>query len=179
MPSDDSRYAFDSPYGSPSPLYKDTQRVSRGKLRLLSAHDRQIYVTRPYDGYRTSSCVADSSRLCPASNLPALYPLGYGAYLYVDPRFCLQLPSGAHRCYALAFGYPSPPSGWVWTLPNICVINIKQHHLAAGPCPAHIGIGPPLTGRPSHTTVRTGPYTAVRLIRQNQIQGNKRPSDVK
>jgi hypothetical protein len=22
----------------------------------------------------------------------------------------------------LAFGYPSPPSGWVWTLPDTCVI---------------------------------------------------------
>jgi hypothetical protein len=118
-------------------LWGDIMHVSRGKHRLLSAHDRQIYVTRPYDGYRTSSCVADSSRLCPASNPPALYPLGYGAYLYVDPRFCLRLPSGAHRCYTLAFGYPSPPSGWVWTLPDICVINIGQHHLAAGPCPAH------------------------------------------
>ncbi len=31
-----------------------------------------------------------------------------------------------------------------------------------------IGIGPPLTGRPSHTTVRTGPYTAVRPVRQNR-----------
>ena len=28
----------------------ETQRVSRGKLRLLSAHDRQIYVAWPYDG---------------------------------------------------------------------------------------------------------------------------------
>jgi hypothetical protein len=37
----------------------------------------------------------------------------------------------------LAIGYPSPPSGWVWTLLDICVINIKHHHLAAGPCPAH------------------------------------------
>ena len=33
-----------------------------------------------------------------------------------------------------------------------------------------IGIGTPLTERPSHTTQRTGPYYAVRLIRQNQIQ---------
>ena len=30
-------------------------------------------------------------------------------------------------------------------------------------CP--IGIGTPLTGRPSHTTVHTGPYTAIRLIK--------------
>ncbi len=28
----------------------ETQRVSRGKHRLLSAHDRQIYVVWPYDG---------------------------------------------------------------------------------------------------------------------------------
>jgi len=25
--------------------------------------------------------------------------MGYGAYLYVDSRFCLRLPSGGHRCY--------------------------------------------------------------------------------
>ena len=100
----------------------EAQRASRGKHRLLSAHDRQIYVVWPYDGYRALSCVADSPRPCPASNLPALYPLGYGAFLYVDPRFCLQLPSGAHCFTTLAFSYPSPPSGWVWTLPNRRVI---------------------------------------------------------
>ena len=98
-----------------------TQRASRGKFRLLSAHDRQIYVTRPYDGYRSLSCVANLSWLCPASNLPALYPSGYGAYLYVDPRFCLRLPSGEHCCNTLASGYPSAPSAWVWTLPGTCV----------------------------------------------------------
>ncbi len=46
----------------------------------------------------------------------------YGAYLYVDPRFCLRPPSGPHHCGTLALGYPSPPSGWVWTLPGMCVI---------------------------------------------------------
>jgi hypothetical protein len=46
----------------------------------------------------------------------------YGAYLYVDPRFCLRLPSSAHYCTTLAFSYPSPPSGWVWTLPDTRVI---------------------------------------------------------
>ena len=108
----------------------ETQRVSRGKLQLLSAHDCQIYGIRPYDGYRTLSCVADSSRSYPASNLPALYPIEYGAYLYVNPRLCLRLPSGAHYCTTLAFDYPSAPSAWVWTLPGICVkipgITIKQ-----------------------------------------------------
>jgi len=27
-----------------------------------------------------------------------------------------------HHCNTLALGYPSPPSGWVWTLPAICAI---------------------------------------------------------
>ncbi|MFC1820181.1 hypothetical protein ACFLZG_03730 [Thermodesulfobacteriota bacterium] len=31
------------------------------------------------------------------------------------------LPSSAHYCTTLAFGYPSAPSAWVWTLPDICV----------------------------------------------------------
>ena len=35
------------------------------------------------------------------------------------------LPASFSRCIAatdLAFGYPSPPSGWIWTLPDNCVI---------------------------------------------------------
>ena len=51
---------------------------------------------------------------------------GYGAYLYVDPRFCLRLPSGVHCCNTLAFGYPSPLSGWVWTLSGNCVIILPD-----------------------------------------------------
>ena len=102
----------------------ETQRVSRGKHRLLSAHGRQIYGVWSYDGYRALSCVADSPRPYPASNLPALYPIGYGAYLYVDLRFCFRLPSGLHCCTTLAVSYPSPPSGWGWTLSNTCVISI-------------------------------------------------------
>ena len=119
----------DSPVIFPAAPTSETQRASRGKLRLLSAHDRQIYVVWLHDGYRALSCVADSSRPHPASNLPALYPFGYGAYLYpgsspgqANPRFCLRLPSGVHYCTTLAFGYPSPPSGWVWTLPDMRVI---------------------------------------------------------
>ncbi len=46
-------------------------------------------------------------------------------------------------------------------------------------CAAHIGIGRSLTAPPSHTTQHTGPYCAVRLIRQVQIQGNESPSDSK
>ena len=115
----------------------ETQRTSRGKPRLLSAHDCQIYLAPPCDGYRTLSCVADSSRFHPASNLPALYPSGYGAYLYVNPRFCLRLPSGAHCWNTLAFDYPSAPSAWIWTLRGICVKIPPHHQLAAGPSPAH------------------------------------------
>jgi len=44
------------------------------------------------------------------------------------------------------------------------------------PCPAHIGIGTPLTGRPSHTTVHTGPYTAIRLIKAKSAVSN--PTDL-
>jgi len=99
----------------------ETQRTSRGKPRLLSAHDCQIYLAPPCDEYRTLSCVADSSRFHPASNLPALYPSGYGAYLYVNPRFCLRLPSGAHCWNTLALDYPSAPSAWIWTFQSICV----------------------------------------------------------
>ncbi len=115
----------------------------------------------------------------PPPHLPALHLLRCGAYLYVNPRFCLRLPPALPLDRHLAFGYPSPPSGWVWTLPDTLCFDTGHHHLAAGPCPAHIGIGPPLTGRPSHTTQHTGPNCAVRLIWQVHTQGNTRPSDLK
>ena len=51
--------------------------------------------------------------------------------------FASSLLQKLPRDNPLAIGYPSPPSGWVWTLSDICVINIKHHHLAAGSCPAH------------------------------------------
>ncbi len=132
----------------------ETQRVSRGKHRLLSAHDRQIYVVWPYDGYRALSCVADSPRPCPASNLPALYPSGYGAYLYVDPRFCLRVghslrslsPSVSlplrsafrrtllqHPCLQLSFPSVRVDLDFAWHLCH----SVRHHHLAAGPSPAH------------------------------------------
>ena len=57
--------------------------------------------------------------------------------------------------------------------------NTRHHHLAAGPSPAHIGIGRSIAAPPSHTTQHTGPYCAIRLIRQVQLQGNESPSDVK
>jgi len=39
-----------------------------------------------------------------------------------------------------------------------------------------IGIGTPLTRRPSHTTVHTGPYTAIRLIKAKSAVSN--PTDL-
>ena len=39
-----------SPVIFPAAPTSETQRASRGKHRLLSAHDRQIYGVRPYDG---------------------------------------------------------------------------------------------------------------------------------
>jgi len=55
----------------------------------------------------------------------------YGAYLCFDPRFCLRPPSGVHCCSTLAFGYPSPPSGWVWTFCGIYdIITATWYHTA-------------------------------------------------
>ena len=39
-----------------------------------------------------------------------------------------------------------------------------------------IGIGTPLTGRPSHTTQRTGPYCAIRLIKAESNPGERKPT---
>ena len=138
------------------------------------------YTEVKHEGYRTLSCVADSSRSPPASNLPALYLFfWYGAYLYVDPRFCLRLPSAAtllHQpCLRLSFPSVRVDLDFVRYLCQ----NTGHHHLAAGPSPAHIGIGRSLATPPSHPTQHTGPYCASRLIRQVQIQGNKSPSDSK
>jgi hypothetical protein len=116
-----------------------------------------------HDGYRALSCVADSPRSYPASNLPALYlavrgnawacvPLLLAGY--VDPRFCLRVgrslrslsPSASlplrfafrrtllqHPCLRLSF-----PSVRVdLDFARYTCHNTGHHHLAAGPCPAH------------------------------------------
>ena len=156
----------------------EAQRASRGKHRLLSAHDRQIYVVWPYDGYRALSCVADSPRPYPASNLPALYLPVRG----IPVRRPTLLPPASfrrtllqHPCLRLSFPSVRVDLDFAWHLCH----SARHHHLAAGPCPAHIGIGRSLTAPPSHTTQHTGPYCAIRLIRQVQIQGNESPSDLK
>jgi hypothetical protein len=60
-------------------------------------------------------------RTAPQTRLPSTSRCGHTC-MYFDPRFCLRLPSGVHCCTTLAFGYPSPPFGWVWTLTRISVI---------------------------------------------------------
>ncbi len=114
----------------------ETQRASRGKHRLLSAHDRQIYVVWPYDGYRASSCVADSPRPYPASYLPALYLAVRGIPVR---RPALLLPASFrrtslyHPCLQLPFA--SVRLGLDFA--RYTCHNTGHHHLAAGPCPAH------------------------------------------
>jgi hypothetical protein len=54
-----------------------------------------------------------------------------GPYLFVNPRLCLRPPSGGHHCPTLAFGYPSPPSSWVWTFCGIYdIITATWYHTA-------------------------------------------------
>jgi len=78
-----------------------------------------------------------------------LYPVLRARPGFTPPQICLPstLSGTGHTCTSthafasgflqariaattLAFGYPSPPSGWVWTLLDICVtipnITIKQ-----------------------------------------------------
>ena len=124
------------------------------------------------------SCVADSSRPYPASYLPALYLAVRG----IPVRRPAPLPPASsrrtllyHPCLRLPFA--SVRLGLDFA--RYACHNIGQHHLAAGQCPAHIGIGRSLTAPPSHTTQHTGPNCAVRLIRQVQLQGNESPSDAK
>ena len=105
----------DSPVIFSAAPTSETQRASRGKHRLLSAHDRQIYVVWPYDGYRALSCVADSPRPYPASNLPALYPFGYGAMRALASR-----------------------SFWRGTSTHAFASGFLQAHIAVTPLPSAI-----------------------------------------
>ncbi len=116
----------------------------------------------------------------PQPNLPALYQLRYGAYLYVNPRFCLRLPSGTYSfqypCPRLSFGSVSLDMDFAVYLCQ----NTSASPFSSRTSPAHIGIGSSLATTPSHTTQHTGPYNAVRLIQgRNQFQGNTSPSDEK
>jgi hypothetical protein len=103
----------------------ETQRASRGKDRLLSVRRRRT----PALPRLISACPLPfgTGHTCPP------VPAKPSWRRRVDPRFCFQLPSGVHHCTTLltgvasakrvAFSYPSPPSGWVWTLPGMRVIT--------------------------------------------------------
>ena len=93
----------------------DTASVTRestaalpGYSRLLSTREHWMYVARPCDGWKTSSCVADSSRshrrlihLPPGTaarrhtcSLPRVFAVGFLQALIADYP-CLQLPFGS------------------------------------------------------------------------------------
>jgi len=128
----------------------ETQRVSpAGSGTTFNARSSDIRSTSrriedfvPCGGvaYGEDPCVADSSRPYPASYLPALHlsvrgnacacvPLFFSGIrrpallpLASFRRTLLYHPPLNVRDRRLAFGYPSPPSGWVWTLPDMRVI---------------------------------------------------------
>ena len=76
MPAADFSPAIGSDSSSPSRPFRRTRLLGEhrgdlpGYFRLLSTHDRQIYGFGPSNGWKTSSCVADSSRPAPP-HLPA------------------------------------------------------------------------------------------------------------
>jgi len=55
------------------------------------------------------------------------------------PLISVQRSDGVERSPCIGIQRPLPwlRCGRVWTLHDICVINIGQQHLAAGPSPAH------------------------------------------
>jgi len=156
----------------------ETQRVSRGKHRLLSAHDRQIYGARHR---RIEDFILCCGLVPTIPRLKSACPLPFQVRGIPVRRPTLLPPASfrrtllQHPCLRLSFPSVRVDLDFAWHLCH----SARHHHLAAGPCPAHIGIGRSLTTPPSHTTQHTGPYDAVRLIRQVQLQGNESPSDVK
>jgi hypothetical protein len=53
-------------------------------------------------------------------------------FLFVGPRFCLQLPPHAPRGAAVAFGYPSSWPLWLGTLLRAVSLRPVHHPLVAG-----------------------------------------------
>ena len=123
----------------------ETQRVSRGKHRLLSAHDRQIYGARHRrieDFILCCGLVPTIPRLISACPLP----FGTGQCVRLRPaavggiRRPTLLPQASfrrtllyHPCLQLPFA--SVRLGMDFA--RYACHNIGHHHLAAGPCPAH------------------------------------------
>ena len=145
-----------------------TQRVSRGKPRLLSVRlgGSDIRGSAMTDiGLCLVLSAGGGPRPYPASNLPALYlavrgrPVRRPALLLRGCRSFQSLspparlprcssPSGVHHCATLSTGVASFCEEGCLQLPFASVglgldfalyacHNIRHHHLAAGPCPAH------------------------------------------
>ncbi len=150
-----TRYPCSSGHGSAA-RSRETQRLSRGTPDCC----RRTSVGCTRLGHATDGRLrlVLQTRLGLTSPDPPAAEYSHPAtYLFVTPRLRLRLPSGIHYWATLAFSYPSPPSGWDWTLPGARVSVPRTAPASSRARPAHIGIGTPLAGRPSHTTTRTGP----------------------
>jgi hypothetical protein len=104
------------------------RRIDRPQLRSVSSRTRSLnrFIDlagatsrlRPWplnDGMRTSFCVADSSQPDSPASISVRQPV-HSRY----PAVARPPPSGIRRRIPVAITlYPSPPSGWVWDLPNI------------------------------------------------------------
>jgi len=111
--------------GSPGVSTGYFQRTIVRYTRLNHLTDRGLYPV-----LRTRPGLAPP-QIC----LPSTFR--YGAYLYVDPRFCLRLPSAdallQRPCLQLSFPSVRVDLDFVRYLCQ----NTGHHHLAAGPSPAH------------------------------------------
>ena len=101
----------------------ETQRVSRGKHRLLSVRLGRIrYTWFGHDGYRALSCVADSPRPYPRLISACPLPCGTGHTCSSTHAFA----SGFLQAYITVPPLPSATlrlrQGWVWCLPDMRVI---------------------------------------------------------
>lgn len=127
----------------------ETQRASRGEPRLLSAHDRQIYVV----GRITDRGLRPVLRTRPGRpppHLPALHLAVRG----IPVRRPALLPPASFRRALLHHPCPWLPFASVrlgLDFARFLCHSTGHHHIAAGPCPAHnIYIKPDLaTKQPS------------------------------
>lgn len=97
--------------------HRTTTQTSRGKNTHFQCKAAE-FTPSDLDGY--GLCCLTPTR---PSSVPCIQ------FLFVGSHFCYTLPSDTFsRYYALAFRYPSPPSGWKedFHLPSMCS------------CPAHV-----------------------------------------
>ena len=103
----------------------ETQRASPAESTgLLSVRTGRIRYTVvwPHDGYRGLCLVLQTrpGRTPPQICLPST--LSDTEHTCTSTHaFASGFLQPLHCCNDLAFSYPSPPSGWIWTLPGNCV----------------------------------------------------------